>query len=92
MTEEIFYTKGEPHFVRPHSYENGNGVKCYRCRYFHEDEKQREKHPYNYMGECHSKACEADRSHIFTRKCHWNDFCHWWFPIEPQAGEQEELI
>lgn len=83
---ETFYKCGEIHFVWPHD----EGHWCADCRYFVGDEKP--KILYLKTGRCVSKASEADRGHIFTRRKNHNDFCHWWFPIGKVAGEQEDLI
>lgn len=89
-TEETFVKCGEIHYVWPHPFNRGNTSKCMDCRYFDEDEKSRE--PFVRTGRCTSKASEADRGHIFTRRVNDNDYCHWWFPLGRIAGEQEGLL
>ena len=91
MTDETVMIKGELHYVRPHLFWNGNSSRCDQCRYFAENEKQKEKSPFTFSGECHSKASEADRTNIFTRKTMCNYQCRWWFPIEKQEGENETI-
>ena len=93
ITDETFVTKGELHFVRPHFYRDGNSTRCGDCRYFVEDVKQR--YPYHKTGECHSEAHQTERGYTH-RTNGWDKTesiwgCHWWFPIDKVAEEQEEL-
>ena len=90
MTDEIFITKGEAHFVRPHVFYGGNSVRCGMCRYFREDPKSKD--PYVKTGDCLSKAHVADWEQVGSGRTEDIHFCRWWFPIEKQEGEQEDLF
>ena len=94
--DEIVMIKGEPHYVIPHLYPDGNSCKCYKCRYFAEDPKSRKHSPYSFDGECRSMAHQTERGYTH-RKNGWdwtvsNCGCKWWFPIEKEPGEQEGMI
>ena len=91
--DEFVMIKGEPHYVIPHFYPDGNSCKCYKCRYFVEDEKT--KRPMMRTGECHSAAHQTERGCTHRVKG-WDKTadihgCKWWFPIDKQPGEQEDL-
>lgn len=95
-TDEIFKIKGEWHYVIPNMYPDGNSCRCDRCRYFAEDPKNKKYNPFSYWGECRSKAHQTEKSGIH-RKNGWdktisNCGCHWWFPIEPQPGENATIF
>ena len=75
--DDVILIRGEQHYNRPHRFDGGNGVKCRNCRYFREDPKTKDSRM--KTGECHSKAAEADRTHIFTRKTADVHSCSWWF-------------
>ena len=90
---ETFIKKGEIHYVWPHHYYKGKSSKCGGCRYFVADEKNKSGWSHILSGECHSLASRTDRGYIHSRK-KWdstdsNSYCHWWFPIEKQEGENE---
>lgn len=96
MNDETITVKGELHYLWPHRYHNGNSVKCDECRYFAEDLKSRSGFAHIKTGECHSEAYRADRGYTH-RKNGWDrtdtiSGCHWWFPAEKVAGENETLF
>jgi len=96
MTSEIVTYKGESHYTIPHLYPDGNSCKCYKCRYFVEDQRIKRRSRFGFDGECHSKAHQTEKGYTH-RKIGWDmtmsyGGCKWWFPIEKQPGEQEELI
>lgn len=96
MNDETCTVKGELHFVWPHSFEDGNTVKCFRCRYFVPDKKNRSIYPQLWTGKCHSNAHQTERGHTHCLSGYdrtiSNNSCRWWFPIEKQEGENETFI
>ena len=87
---EIFFKCGEPHFVWPHRFWKGNTSKCIDCRYFRMDFKS--KAPYVWTGVCTSAVYRAELHAKGDIRTQDNSSCHWFFPTEAQAGEQEGLF
>ena len=92
ITDEIFTSHGEPHFVWPHRFVDGNSPRCDGCRYYApKTHWQGGEQVELRAGRCRSKARLSDRGQVAPGATFRDSMCRWWFPIGKIEGEQEEL-